>query len=214
MNETTPPLVQPPDLGALSGVYQFIAERAVEALEFDGEVVPTLLMMSLPPGAKEPVAVSAIDPRLVHALQRDGTRKNALMALVRSLLDAAHPAHVSAAEQMGAHPNLIAHVSESWLVKKRIEEGGESLATFEGSLAEHPERTEAIMVALHSLRGTLIGTCPMTRDADGKPSAVIEPLEMDIQGYRGRFAVNEDSRELPAHGITLVAIQIDKGKPQ
>jgi hypothetical protein len=214
MNETTPPLVQPPDPGALSGVYQFIAERAVEALRFDGEVLPTLLMMSLPPGAKEPVAVTVIDPRLVHALQRDGTRKNALMALVRSLLDAAHPAHASAAEQMGAHPNLIAHVSESWLVKKRIDEGGGSLATFEGSLADHPERTEAIMIALHSLRGTLIGTCPMTRDAAGKASAVIEPLEIDPTELRGRFAVNEDSRELPANGIAFVAVQIDESKPQ
>lgn len=214
MNERTPPLVQPPDAGSLSGVYQFIAERAVEALQFDGEVPPTLLMMSLPPGAKEPVAVSAIDPTLVHALQRDGTRKNALMALVRSLLDAAHPAHASAAQQMGAHPNLIVHVSESWLVKKRIDEGGESLATFEGSLADHPERSEAIMIALHSLRGTLIGTCPMTRDAAGKASAVIEPLEIDLKELRGRLAVNEDSRELPANGIAFVAVQIDESKPQ
>jgi hypothetical protein len=214
MNERTAQLVQPPDSDALPGVYQFLAERAVAALAFDGEVNPTLLMLSVPPGATEPAAVCVMDPRLVFAMHRDQSGKEALMALVRSLLDTDHPVHASVATQMNAHPNLIVHISESWMVCKPLTEGGEALEGYKGSLADHPDRTEAITTALHTLRGTLIGTCPMTRDASGKPSAVIEPLWTDAEGFRGRFTVNNDSRELPHHSIELVAVPVERGITQ
>jgi hypothetical protein len=54
----------------------------------------------------------------------------------------------------------------------------------------------------------------MTRDASGKPTAVIEPLWTDAAGFRGRFTVNNDGRELPHNSIELVAVPVERGMTQ
>jgi hypothetical protein len=196
MNERTPRLVQPPDLAALPRVYEFLAARAVAALAVDGGLHPALLALAVPPGATSPVATALIDPQLVDALQRDATRKEALMALVRSLLSVEHPLHQSVADAMGARPNLIVHVSEAWMVAQPIEAGRESLERFKGSLEHHPARTEAITISMHCLRGSFIGVCPMTRDAAGRATATVRPLDMNAEIWRGRFNVHSNATEL------------------
>jgi hypothetical protein len=212
MNERPMPLVQPPDLAGLPPVYEFLAARAVEALASDGELHPALLVLSVPPGANEPVATSVMDPNLVHALQRDATRKEALMALVRSLLSAEHPMNHSVAAVMGAHPNLVAHISESWVVSQPVEAGRQSLAVFEGSLEHHPRRTEAITITLHCLRGTFIGLCPMTRDDAGRATATVQPLNMRPEDWRGRFNVHSASMELGAVEVVAAAEHAGPGE--
>lgn len=215
MNEKTPPLVMPPDLHSLPTVYEHLARRVLEALEMDGSVQPSLLLVSLPPGTKEPAALVGLDPRVVHALQRDGSHKHVMMALVRSLLDSDHPIHASAAEQMGAHPNLIVHISESWVVTQSKDTSPEAAAaSMPDSLADHPNRSEAVTITMHSLRGTVIGLCPMSRDEDGKPSAVIEPLDLNPGSFTGRFNVHDSAQELPHDSLRLQAANVQKERPQ
>jgi hypothetical protein len=191
--------VQPPDLEALPEIYTRLAEVAIEELHAEGEVKPALMLLSVPPGAREPAAIMAVDPKLVHALQRNADTKSVLMAFVRSALDPEHPLHVSALEQLGAHPNLVAHVSEAWYVAEVRDEraaGPSTLRDYAGSLGAHPQRREAVFVALHSMRGSVLGMCPMTRDSAGKPTAVIEQLKGTPGDWTGRFDVHSEGTEL------------------
>lgn len=197
MTSTPISFVQPPDVEALPAIYQHLAEQAVEELRTAGEVAPSLLLLSVPPGAREPAAIMVVDPNFVHALQRSADTKKVLMALVRSALDVDHPLHASAVAQLGAHPNLVAHVSEAWYVSARADEQKASrLADYAGSLGDHPERREAVFVALHSIRGSVLGICPMTRDVEGNPTAVIEPLQGTPEDWTGRFNIHSEATEL------------------
>lgn len=163
-------------------IYRFTAETAVEIFNENQECMPQLIAVTIAevPGGVADIAI--IDPRLVNSLQETEETKEALMTLIRLLLMRSAPPLFKAADRQ---PDAVVHISEAWALStttKRVH----------GEIEDHPERSEVIVINVHTRERTYVGVCPIANDGT-KRVATFAPIFSG--GKRtGRMIIHDDER--------------------
>lgn len=169
--------VSPPDEGTLRAIGEQLMVEATETLEQEGSVGPELVVGFCPPGTAEMVTQMRLG-ELTREFQENAATKAVLGDFIANLLRPDTTMHQRIAAEMGGAPNVVAHVTEGWVTVcgEEVELKGWSR-----------ERTEVVMVLLHSLRGARLHHRQILRNAEGRPRA--EPIalgggEIELSGGR------------------------------
>lgn len=155
------------EIADITAIYNFHAKAAVSIInERDQDLMPQLVMVRMNDEPGHIGEVMLADPGLVNALQRTHHSKQVLMTIVRLLLNSGETA-----------PDAVVHVSEAWAVESsRGSRDAQGLLDGHEGVKDHPNRTEALMVNIHTRARSYTGMCPI--ESDGKKRrAVFKPLD-------------------------------------
>jgi hypothetical protein len=155
-------------------VYDHFARMAVNLFNDSGKFPPQLFAVYLNAAHTDFTDIAGVDPRITLEFFRDAERGGLLRFFVRNLLEM--PGLI---EDKTRVPNFVAQVNEAWRVQSATKE-------VDLPLSEHPEREEVILIMLHSLDATAMGTCPI-KDTPQR-HAEYEPLPEGTK-VTGRMAM-------------------------
>jgi hypothetical protein len=130
--------------------------------------------------------IIAIDPRLVMMMQRDGMTKDALMAMIRKLLNPQSSLHQQIKSMVDLRPDFVVHITEAWIASYLPDNDPLS----ELAPSERHDRTESLMMLIHTPDHTYNGISRIVTK-DGKRHVELEPLDMNATNCGGRFNMEE-----------------------
>ena len=153
------------EMADITAIYDLHARIGVARINETGdELMPQLILVQM--GA-EPGEISRLlmtNPTLINAMQRTGHTKDLLMTVIRHLLHSGDEA-----------PDAVVHVSETWVVTGSKARDAQGLLNSHAEVKDHPNRTEAVMVHVHTVDRSYFGFCPIETDG-GERRAVFKPL--------------------------------------
>lgn len=164
--------------------FSLFAQSAIRALLTSGEAPPMVFLPTFVDGSI--VRLGAIP---VGDFLGDADSKNALASLMERLL--ANPNH-----------DLVVLSHEAWTVSVAAKPGENPLADAAamGSLAEHPDRQEALFFLLRSRQTQAVCFLPILRAPDGSVASIGEGelifSSADGSSVSGRFAGTPPKRTL------------------
>lgn len=165
----------------LEAVYDEVMPKAIELFNKNGQLPPVLLLVSM---AEEEGAITFIDgvpPQLTNVLQRTKSSKNLMMALIASLLHEESPVRATLMQAGYPRPDLVVHLTDAWCLTNAKSEG-----PVQGSLAEHPDRHEALLIAMHTAFGTATQMLPVEPDTR---QVAYSPFEARLDSTKGRMQI-------------------------
>ncbi len=160
----------------LKAIYEALTPKMVEHFNEDGELQPALLLISMSPEEGEIADIESVPHELTKAMQETSQSKDFMMAVIAGILRSESPLRAALLEAGYSRPDVVAHITEAWQVM------GNSATTLNGrAVSEHPDRTEVLLLAMHTVFGTTTHWLPIdaaTRKAMAQPYAVDETLRM------------------------------------
>ena len=174
--------IEPADIRA---IYEQFTERACATFNKRKECPPQLALVALGEQPGDVAAEMFIDSNLVNELQRNARSKDALMKIIRFLL--ANPAGLAkfGIAPMPMPPAAVVHVTEMWMLKADHAPGEDRDKA--GNFADHPERREAILVAVHTRERSYPGVSFIEGTGDNR-IATAGPF---LEGMTGRLTVQD-----------------------
>ena len=166
----------------ITAIYELHAQIGVARInETQDELAPQLIAVNLDDDPGQIRSLMMIDPALINAMQRTDRTKDMLMALVRLLLSSGDDS-----------PDAVVHVSEAWALSAR--KGTDDKDPLDGYAAvkDHPNRTEMLVVNVHTQARTYSGVCPIENDG-GQRRAVFKPLDLSFTGT-GRLILEPEAK--------------------
>lgn len=164
---TETPRPAPEDLVA---AYEMFAHIAVDLFNTKGKVAPQFFALVLDedtPGVIDQVL--AVDPRLVASLYQNAAQKDLIKHLLNLLLDDNAPARAKLIESGSGAPSLVVQISEAWVLSAPADSDESEMPRPSQSL----DRTEAVIVVVHSAKTSAMGMCPIhdgpTRQCEYRP---------------------------------------------
>ena len=170
----------------IHAIYDLTARIAVDQInETPEELMP--LMFAIHLGAKPGKIKSMmfVDPVLINMMHRNGHTKDMLMTVVRGLLSTKADA-----------PDAVVHVSETWMVARSERDANDPYDGHD-SLADHPARTEAVMVNVHTRIGSYVGISPITTEG-GRRRATLRTLNLSDVRF-GRMILDPEGSSKATH---------------
>lgn len=166
-------------------IYGVFAQTAVSLFNDCGGVDPQLIALKLDGSDKSKVqGVMPVDPETLQSFFSSPASKNQLKAFISDALDP-KSAFSAQIRSMGVPlPDVLVQINESWSVMA-------AAPTHPGSLSEHPDRVEVIVVIVHTPTKSFMGICPI--DAKDR-KASFEPLNTALH-LEGRFSMGGDSSQ-------------------
>ena len=153
------------EMADITAIYDLHARIGVARINDTGnELMPQLIAVQMGDEPGEIGGLMMIDPALINAMQRTGQTKEMLMNLVRLLLSSG---------DMSA--DAVVHMSETWVVSGSKARDKQGLLDGHEEVRDHPDRTEAVMVNVHTAHRSYLGLCPIETDG-GERRAVFKPL--------------------------------------
>jgi hypothetical protein len=163
---------------ALLAVYDVMMRGATMILNSQEEVQPQVLLFDA-----KGIFDSNIPSEVVCTMHGSDAGKDALMGLIGMLLEGTiFPGKIA----------IVAYVSEAWM--KTITDGSGLPA---GRVSEMPDREEAIVISLHTLKRSYMTMLPI-KTVDGKRHVDPVPFEggaLASTEVRGRFARQDPSNK-------------------
>lgn len=174
----------------MTSLYEHFAHKAVEEYNAKGEVPPQLLAVTLDEKPGSIQAVAMMPSGMVNSFYRNGATKDMLAQLMRMLLAEDSPVR----EQMKANdmplPDVVVQISEIWMTHIQSKDPKEAQAEAERmsreGVSNQPNRQEAVMVALHTLDGSMLGHSMIENK-----KATYSPLAEGLT-FGGRFAMTPE----------------------
>lgn len=165
----------------ITAIYELHAKIGVARInETPDELMPQLIAVNMDDEPGRIGSLMMIDPTIINALQRTYRTKDMLMALVRLLLSSGD-----------ASPDAVVHVSEAWALSTTT--GRDDHLDGYAEVKDHPYRTEALVVNVHTHARTYSGVCPINSDGAGNRRAVFKPLDMSVTGT-GRLILEPEAK--------------------
>jgi hypothetical protein len=133
-------------------IFQEIKEQASGSLSETGSVPPTVFLPSMGPEGVARVGVMPVGDLVNHPVGKD-----VLAMLINRLIE--DPNH-----------DFVVFAHEAWVLQanaKSPEEVERLREASQRSLADHPERTEAVVITIRSKETQAFAMMPITRGADG-----------------------------------------------
>lgn len=157
---------RPIEADDIHAIYDLTAHIAVDRVnESPDELMPLMIAVHIGEKPGKIKNMMIVDPVLINMMQRNGHTKDMLMSVVRGLLSTKSDA-----------PDAVVHMSETWMVARSERDANDP---FDGhdSLADHPARTEAVMVNVHTRIGSYVGLSPITTEG-GRRRATFTALNL------------------------------------
>lgn len=176
----------------VTSLYQHFATTAINIVNEGRECHSQLALVKMDDAEPGKVAhLGFIEPEIVNMLQKSSTTKDFLMLLIADLL-----AGDKISPSAPFVPDAIVHVSEVWVVTRigpmpaDPQEAERKLSGECDELSDHPDRTEALIINVHTARRSYVGMCPITRSGSER-RAQFKPLR---QGPTiGRMTLHQDT---------------------
>lgn len=168
------------EMADITAMYELHAQTAVARINETGdELMPQLIAVQMSDEPGKIGGLLMIDPALVNAMQRTARTKDFLMTVVRHLLGSGDGA-----------PDALVHVSETWVVSGSKSRDTQGLLDGHEHVRDHPDRTEAVMVNVHTIDRSYFGMCPIEVDGTER-RATFKPL--DVTGaVTGRLSMTPE----------------------
>lgn len=183
----------------LKAAYRAVAAQACDIINSGRQCYPQLFCVEMAPAQPgRVVGVTGLPPDLVNSMQKDAHSKDAMMALVRILLEATRQNPQLLREKLsGAQAHIVVHVTEMWQIsmdakpgqtyaearKERIPEGTE--------IKDQPDKTEALLINVHVPGRTYTSLSPITGSGDTR-HCDLHPLMLNGEmTMTGRVTLNE-----------------------
>lgn len=167
----------------LEAVYATLVPRAVAAFNSNGDFPPELYVVTLEPDEGHIEAIAALPPALTMQLQANEQSKDTMMAFIAALLVEHSPMRKGILNAGLPRPDVVVHLTEAWCVK-----GAGNRDVTSGPLSEHPERGEALFVAIHTAFGTHSWTMPVAPQS--RQIELIAFADSNVQ-FGGRMQLSE-----------------------
>jgi len=180
----------------IASLYQHFAAASIGIVNEGRECHSQLALVKMDDAEPGKLAhLGFIEPEVVNMLQQSSTTKDFLMLLISELLkgDKISPSAPFV-------PDAIVHVSEIWVVQRKgripadLREAERQLGCECDDLSEHPDRTEALVIAVHTKDRSFMGICPITGQGSER-RAEFKPLHKGPTV--GRMTMHQDD---PTHG--------------
>lgn len=166
----------------LEAVYDEVTPKAIEMFNKNGELPPVLLLVSMEAEEGTIGFIDVVPPELTNMLQRTNGSKNMLMALIASVLHEESPVRATLMQAGYPRPDLVVHLTEAWCLAN-----AKDVEDLKGSISEHPERQEALVVAMHTAFGTTTQMLPVE---PGTRQVTYTPYEDRFGSIKGRMQVS------------------------
>jgi hypothetical protein len=171
-------------------LYEKFARQAVATFNEKGSASQQTFMLTLGLRPGQVTAFGALDAKTQQVLYQDGAGKDMLAAFFRGALTHGSPLRATLHEKGLPLADIIIQISEAWQKSARDEEEFRRAKEQYGPAYEfHPDRTETIMVALHTLHKSYIGFSPIL---ENPRRAEYGPLE-NFAVLKGRFPMGKEN---------------------
>lgn len=177
----------------IEGAYQWLGERAVDIVNEGNEHPNLVLLMQMSRIVPGQVDDSVPAPPEVMKEAFHPSKRKHLRMMIRDML---FPSALrTSLLRVGRAPDIVAVVSEAWLVRKILKKG-EKLQLDKGEPMPHahPERQDALIVLLHTADGSYYGHS-FIETIDGKRHATLGPMQEGE--LEGSLAIQHDTTRPP-----------------
>lgn len=165
----------------ITNLYRILGGSAVKICNSGQDVAPQIFLVHAErdPDGKQPLGM--LDPSMMNLFYGHGGRgKDLMMAFVKDAL-------------AGDTLSAVVAISEAWVLKAKSAEEMHRLHDSGDSIAEHPDRTEVLMVAVHTRERTWMQHSPITVDESGARRCELLPLDFDSEiKFTGRMVIQDD----------------------
>ena len=166
----------------MKSIYDSFAKKAVEIFNQEGQAESQLFVIFDSDSEKR--AFFAFPPAFASEILNTESGKDRLKPLLHRILSD-QSFHKHLIKQGFKKPQMVVQISEAWVSKNLKSRDGNGFKP-----SEDPNRTEAILIALHTPDRSLIGMCPIldqpTRHAE------YGELELDARNF-GRMSLTTES---------------------
>lgn len=174
-----------PDDADFGAAYDVFARCAVEVFTQQGEVQPQFFAVMLGEESGTMEGYEVVDPRFVHRLYQSSETKDLIKPVIHMLLADDSPIQKARRKHGKPRPDLVVQISECWMAKEiERDEAGEVIPP-----SERADRTEAVVVAVHTLTRTELGYCPIL-DVPTRHCEFV-PIKVGDATYTGRMSMSD-----------------------
>lgn len=183
--------------GAIRKLHDSLAQSAIAEFNSKGGLSPQLVLVQVSDEG-DVQAVAPMPSTAVISFFRTASTKNALASFMREVFTEGSDVREALSALADIRPNLIIQINESWVLASSNHDRAKALFDEGKSIADAPERKEAIVFLLHTAEGTvttmhMISDDPRRHcDQGAFPDA--EALLAQLKTYSGRFSMQENMK--------------------
>lgn len=176
----------------LKALHDQIAERAIADFNKTGKIAPTLVLFQL----EEDFRVHSVMPlpdALTASFFSGPAGKNVLSQVLRDIFTDGGAVR----ERMiadGFRPDLAVQVNEAWVRRTNSLDEAQQRMSSKESLAHDPQRSEAVVILMHTAEATLPVMHPISETPKRHCSMGEFPTESLAKMFSGRFAMQDIKR--------------------